>query len=70
MASIRHVLSENSIPGDAANKWKQDQAEVRPANDRIYIVFGWILERAEGSLTHSAKAQQGWLESNMRRCCD
>jgi quercetin dioxygenase-like cupin family protein len=27
MASIRHVLSENSIPGDAANKWKQGQAE-------------------------------------------
>jgi hypothetical protein len=48
MASIRHVLSENSIPGDAANKWKQGQAEVRTANDRIYILFGWNIEARRG----------------------
>jgi hypothetical protein len=48
MASIRHVLSENSIPGDAANKWKQGQAEVRTANDRIYILFGWNIGARRG----------------------
>ena len=33
--------ADPTIPGDAANKWKQGQAEVTTANDRIYILFDW-----------------------------
>jgi hypothetical protein len=33
--------ADPTIPGDAANKWKQGQAEVRAAGDRIYILFDW-----------------------------
>jgi hypothetical protein len=30
-----------TIPGDAANKWKQGQAEVKAAGDRLYLLFDW-----------------------------
>ena len=33
--------ADPTIPGDAANKWKQGQAEVTTANDHIYILFDW-----------------------------
>ena len=33
--------ADPTIPGDAANKWKQGQAEVTTANDRVYILFDW-----------------------------
>ena len=33
--------ADPTIPGDAANKWKQGQAEVRTANDRVYVLFDW-----------------------------
>jgi hypothetical protein len=33
--------ADPTIPGDAANKWKRGQAEVRTASDRIYILFDW-----------------------------
>ncbi len=33
--------ADPTIPGDAENKWKQGQAEVRTANDRIYLLFAW-----------------------------
>ena len=33
--------ADPTIPGDAANKWKQGQAEVRTADDRVYLLFAW-----------------------------
>jgi hypothetical protein len=33
--------ADPTIPGDAANKWKHGQAEVRAEEDRIYLVFDW-----------------------------
>jgi hypothetical protein len=33
--------ADPTIPGDAANKWKQGQAEVRTAGDRVYLLFAW-----------------------------
>ncbi len=30
-----------TIPGDAASKWKQGQAEVRAEGDRLYLLFDW-----------------------------
>ena len=33
--------ADPTIPGDAVNKWKQGQAEVKTAGDRLYILFDW-----------------------------
>ena len=33
--------ADPTIPGDAANKWKQGQAEVKTADDRVYLLFDW-----------------------------
>src|SRR5262249_42291323 len=33
--------ADPTIPGDAANKWKQGQAEVKTAGDRLYLLFDW-----------------------------
>jgi len=33
--------ADPTIPGDAANKWKQGQAEVKGAGDRLYLLFNW-----------------------------
>ena len=33
--------ADPTIPGDAANKWKQGQAEVKAAGDRLYLLFDW-----------------------------
>lgn len=30
-----------TIPGDAADKWKQGRGEVRAAGERIYVLFDW-----------------------------
>ena len=32
--------ADPTIPGDAANKWKQGQA-VKAAGDRLYFLFNW-----------------------------
>src|SRR5215470_15205726 len=33
--------ADPTIPGDAADKWKQGQAEVKAAGDRLYLLFDW-----------------------------
>ena len=33
--------ADPTIPGDAADKWKQGQAEVRTVGERVYFYFGW-----------------------------
>ena len=33
--------ADPTIPGDAADKWKQGQAEVKVAGDRLYLLFDW-----------------------------
>ena len=33
--------ADPTIPGDAANKWKQGQAKVKAAGDRLYLLFDW-----------------------------
>src|SRR4051794_17694133 len=33
--------ADPTIPGDAKDKWKQGRAEVRPADERVYILFDW-----------------------------
>jgi len=33
--------ADPTIPGDAMDKWKRGQAEVRIANDRVYFLFDW-----------------------------
>ena len=39
-----------TIRGDAANKWKQSQAEVKAAGDRLYLLFDWGPQSRSGSL--------------------
>lgn len=33
--------ADPTIPGDAAIKWKQGQAEVKAVGDRLYLLFDW-----------------------------
>jgi hypothetical protein len=33
--------ADPTIPGDAANEWKQGQAEVKAVGDRFYLLFDW-----------------------------
>jgi hypothetical protein len=33
--------ADPTIPGDAAEKWKQGQSEVRLQDDRAYLLFDW-----------------------------
>jgi hypothetical protein len=33
--------ADPTISGDAANKWKAGQAEVKAAGDRLYLLFDW-----------------------------
>jgi hypothetical protein len=33
--------ADPTIPGDAADKWKQGRAEVRLLEDRVYLLFDW-----------------------------
>src|SRR5262245_58222356 len=33
--------ADPTIPGDAEDKWKQGRAEVRTADDRVYLLFDW-----------------------------
>jgi hypothetical protein len=33
--------ADPTIPGDAANKWKQGQSEVKADGDRLYLLFNW-----------------------------
>jgi hypothetical protein len=33
--------ADPTIPGDAANKWKRGQAEVKAVGDRLYLLFDW-----------------------------
>jgi hypothetical protein len=33
--------ADPTIPGDAANKWKQGQAKVEAIGDRLYLLFDW-----------------------------
>jgi hypothetical protein len=33
--------ADPTIPGDAANKWKQGEAEVKAVGDRLYLLFDW-----------------------------
>jgi hypothetical protein len=33
--------ADPTIPGDAANEWKQGQAEVKAVGDRLYLRFDW-----------------------------
>ncbi len=40
--------ADPTIPGDAENKWKQGRAEVRAAEDRVYVLFDWNNEARRG----------------------
>ena len=40
--------ADPTIPGDAANKWKQGQAEVRVAGERFFVLFDWDQGRRRG----------------------
>jgi hypothetical protein len=33
--------ADPTIPGDAASKWKQGQAQVKAVGDRLYLLFDW-----------------------------
>lgn len=33
--------ADPTIPGDAEARWKQGQAEVRTAGERVYLLFDW-----------------------------
>jgi hypothetical protein len=33
--------ADPTMPGDAENKWKQGQAELREGDDRVYLLFDW-----------------------------
>jgi hypothetical protein len=33
--------ADPTIPGDAATKWKQGQAELKAVGDRLYLLFDW-----------------------------
>jgi hypothetical protein len=40
-SSRRNGGADPTIAGDAADKWKQGQAEVRITGDRVYLLFDW-----------------------------
>lgn len=33
--------ADPTIPGDAANKWKQGRTEVKAVGERLYLLFDW-----------------------------
>jgi hypothetical protein len=33
--------ADPTIPGDAADKWKQGTGELRTVDDRVYLMFDW-----------------------------
>ena len=41
--------ADPTIPGDAANLWKQGEAELKSAGDRIYLLFDWHERRPLGA---------------------
>src|SRR5262249_5643613 len=36
-----HGGEDTTMPGDAKDKWKQGVAEVRIADERVYVLFDW-----------------------------
>ncbi len=40
--------ADPTIPGDAADKWKEGRAEVRVVGDRVYLRFDWGGGRRHG----------------------
>jgi hypothetical protein len=40
--------ADPTIPGDAADKWKQGRAEIRVAGERVYLRFDWDGGRRHG----------------------
>jgi hypothetical protein len=40
--------ADPTIPGDAADKWKEGRAEVRVVGDRVYLRFDWGCGRRHG----------------------
>ena len=40
--------ADPTIPGDAADKWKEGRAEVRVAGDRVFLRFDWGGGRRHG----------------------
>ena len=53
--------ADPTISGDAGDKWKQGRAEVKLAEDRIYVLFDWN-HGAQGShrCTARGKNKAGW----------
>ena len=40
--------ADPTIPGDAPDKWKQGRADIRVADDRVYLRFDWDGGRRHG----------------------
>jgi hypothetical protein len=46
--------ADPTIPGDAANLWKQGKAELKTAGDRVYLLFDWN-DGARWGLIHARR---------------
>jgi hypothetical protein len=54
--------ADPTMPGDANNKWKQGQAELRTAEDRVYVLFDWNHGARKGLIDCTARRHNevGW----------
>jgi hypothetical protein len=51
--------ADPTIRGDAGNKWKQGQAEVRAADDRVYLLFDWDSGARRGLIDAQREGTKG-----------
>jgi hypothetical protein len=52
--------ADPTIPGDAADRWKQGNAELKTAGDRVYLLFDWN-NGVRWGLIHARRLSEGRL---------
>jgi hypothetical protein len=52
--------ADPTIPGDTTDRWKQGNAELKTADDRVYLLFDWN-DGARWGLIHARRASDGRL---------
>ena len=51
--------------GDAANKWKQGQAEARITGERVYLLFDWDSGARKGLIDARREGRNGWSANTL-----
>lgn len=52
--------ADPTVPGDAADKWKQGVGEVKVANDRVYLRLEWRRSHGPDRGGARRRKQAGW----------